>query len=146
MVATGVNGPKLAELDYRVIRTIGTGAGSTVLLVADKKLGTQYALKIVVDGREVYQTQQPLDSAGLPAQLSLPHRTSLFWGSHDAELRFTEMKLTPVVAGRPAPNYLMQSVRFDTGTSTGPRPGPGANPCAADRGCSGRWCNCGSCS
>lgn len=47
MVATGVNGPKLAELDYRVIRTIGTGAGSTVLLVADKKLGTQYALKIV---------------------------------------------------------------------------------------------------
>jgi serine/threonine-protein kinase len=47
MATIGVNGPKLADLDYRVVRSVGSGAGSTVLLVADKNLGSQYALKIV---------------------------------------------------------------------------------------------------
>ena len=40
--------PKLSEMDYRVVNPLGTGAGSTVLLIADKTRGGQrYALKVV---------------------------------------------------------------------------------------------------
>ena len=40
--------PKLNEMNYRVIKPLGTGAGSTILLISDKKAGGQrYALKIV---------------------------------------------------------------------------------------------------
>src|SRR5262249_56455035 len=31
--------PKLADLKYRVVNELGTGAGSTILLIADKKTG-----------------------------------------------------------------------------------------------------------
>ncbi len=38
---------KLAEMQYRVIKALGAGAGSTILLICDKQLGIQYALKVV---------------------------------------------------------------------------------------------------
>lgn len=47
MASISMQGPKLADLEYRVVRTLGSGAGSTVLLVADRKTGSQYAMKIV---------------------------------------------------------------------------------------------------
>jgi serine/threonine-protein kinase len=40
--------PKLAGMKYRVVNTLGTGAGSTILLIADKTAGgKRYALKTV---------------------------------------------------------------------------------------------------
>jgi serine/threonine-protein kinase len=41
------NHRKLAEMEYRVMRTLGAGAGSTIFLISDTKLGTRYALKVV---------------------------------------------------------------------------------------------------
>jgi eukaryotic-like serine/threonine-protein kinase len=44
--ATGT--PKFAGMKYRVINTLGTGAGSTILLISDKTGGgKRYALKVV---------------------------------------------------------------------------------------------------
>jgi serine/threonine protein kinase len=44
--ATGT--PKFAGMKYRVINTLGTGAGSTILLISDKTSGgKRYALKVV---------------------------------------------------------------------------------------------------
>jgi serine/threonine protein kinase len=40
--------PKLGDMHYRVVNTLGTGAGSTVLLIADKtRGGKRFALKVV---------------------------------------------------------------------------------------------------
>lgn len=39
--------PRLAKMDYEVVRSLGTGAGSTILLVRDKATGRKYALKVV---------------------------------------------------------------------------------------------------
>ena len=40
--------PKFAGMKYRVINTLGTGAGSTILLISDKTSGgKRYALKVV---------------------------------------------------------------------------------------------------
>lgn len=39
--------PKLASMEYRVVRPLGSGAGSTILLVSDEKNGGKYALKVV---------------------------------------------------------------------------------------------------
>src|SRR5207253_1133477 len=38
---------KLAEMEYRVVKSLGTGAGSTILLIQDKNLGDRFALKVV---------------------------------------------------------------------------------------------------
>ncbi len=37
----------LAELEYRVVKSLGVGAGSTIVLIADAKTGLKYALKVV---------------------------------------------------------------------------------------------------
>jgi serine/threonine-protein kinase len=40
--------PKLSEMTYRVLNVLGTGAGSTILLITDKTAGgKRYALKVV---------------------------------------------------------------------------------------------------
>ena len=40
--------PKFASMKYRVVNTLGTGAGSTILLISDKTAGgKRYALKVV---------------------------------------------------------------------------------------------------
>src|SRR3954469_21945180 len=40
--------PKLSEMTYRVVGTLGNGAGSTILEISDKTAGgKQYALKVV---------------------------------------------------------------------------------------------------
>lgn len=40
--------PKLSEMKYRVVNPLGTGAGSTILLISDKTAGgKRYALKVV---------------------------------------------------------------------------------------------------
>jgi len=40
--------PKLSEMTYRVVSVLGTGAGSTILLITDKTAGgKRYALKVV---------------------------------------------------------------------------------------------------
>ncbi|WP_165070424.1 serine/threonine protein kinase [Paludisphaera rhizosphaerae] len=39
--------PRFSGLHYRVVGTLGTGAGSTILQIADKNGGKRYALKVV---------------------------------------------------------------------------------------------------
>jgi len=40
--------PRLSEMNYRVVRPLGNGAGSTILLISDKSSGgKRYALKVV---------------------------------------------------------------------------------------------------
>src|SRR5437763_12454065 len=39
--------PRLPVLQYRVLGTLGTGAGSTILLISDKSTGERFALKVV---------------------------------------------------------------------------------------------------
>ena len=43
----GSRGSRLAGMQYRVVQTLGNGAGSTILLIADAQTGSKYALKIV---------------------------------------------------------------------------------------------------
>lgn len=38
---------KLSDLNFKVVKALGTGAGSTILLVRDNDQGTKYALKVV---------------------------------------------------------------------------------------------------
>lgn len=38
---------KLAEMDYRVVKSLGVGAGSTILQISDKASGRDFALKVV---------------------------------------------------------------------------------------------------
>ncbi len=46
-MATGQSTPKLADMNYRIVRSLGQGAGSTIFLITDERLGGQYALKVV---------------------------------------------------------------------------------------------------
>jgi eukaryotic-like serine/threonine-protein kinase len=46
-MSSGNGAPKLSAMEYRVVKTLGTGAGSTILLISDTKLGGRYALKVV---------------------------------------------------------------------------------------------------
>ena len=40
--------PKLSAMKYRIVSPLGTGAGSTILLISDKTAGgKRYALKVV---------------------------------------------------------------------------------------------------
>lgn len=40
-------GPRLSGMRYRVVQTLGNGAGSTILLIADTQTSSKYALKVV---------------------------------------------------------------------------------------------------
>jgi eukaryotic-like serine/threonine-protein kinase len=44
-IGSGV--PKLAAIDYRVVKPLGTGAGSSILLISDQATKQRYALKVV---------------------------------------------------------------------------------------------------
>ena len=39
--------PSLKSMKYRVVRSLGVGAGSTILLIAETEGGRQFALKVV---------------------------------------------------------------------------------------------------
>ncbi|WP_165248524.1 serine/threonine protein kinase [Paludisphaera soli] len=46
-MASATTTPKLSGMKYRVVSTLGSGAGSTILQIADKNGGKRYALKVV---------------------------------------------------------------------------------------------------
>ncbi len=47
-MANAATTPKLSGMNYRVVNTLGSGAGSTILLISDKSAGgKRYALKVV---------------------------------------------------------------------------------------------------
>ncbi len=69
------NPPKLAEMNYRVVRSLGVGAGSTILQVTDNDSGLDYALKVVKrrdPSDDIYVAQVQHEFAVLP---KLNHRT-----------------------------------------------------------------------
>ncbi|MFO0956341.1 MAG: serine/threonine-protein kinase [Isosphaeraceae bacterium] len=86
--------PTLEGLDYRVVKPLGEGAGSTILLIADTKLGTRYALKIIRrqgpdDDIYVKQAQHEFDVAQ-----RLRHRCLL--KIHDIRIKKSWLKVTGV--------------------------------------------------
>jgi eukaryotic-like serine/threonine-protein kinase len=79
---TKVSGPpKLAGMKYRVVNTLGTGAGSTILLIADKTAGgKRYALKVVRKQEpedEIY-VQQALTEFEASKKLNHPAIAKIF--------------------------------------------------------------------
>lgn len=59
-MAQGLSGPRLTDMQYRVVQTLGNGAGSTILLIAEAQTGAKYALKIVrrqSEADEIYLAQ-----------------------------------------------------------------------------------------
>lgn len=47
MSSASSSGPKLAEMQFRIVKPLGTGAGSRVFQINDTKKGGYYALKVV---------------------------------------------------------------------------------------------------
>jgi len=67
--------PKLSEMQFRVVKPLGTGAGSSVLQINDTKKGGYYALKVVKrQGAEddVY-IAQALQEAAVGQRLNHPN-------------------------------------------------------------------------
>ena len=73
--------PKFAGMKYRVVNTLGTGAGSTILLISDKTAGgKRYALKVVRKQEpedEVY-VQQALTEFEAAKKLNHPAIAKVF--------------------------------------------------------------------
>src|ERR1700730_17895384 len=86
--------PKLANMQYRVIKELGTGAGSTILLISDKKTGKRYALKVVKRADEEddpYINQAQLEYEAL---VKLKHPTIL--KAYDCRTRRTMFRVSGV--------------------------------------------------
>jgi serine/threonine protein kinase len=80
--------PKLSEMQIRVVKPLGTGAGSSVFQVNDQKKGGYYALKIVKrqDADDDVYIQQALQEAEIGPKLNHPnimkvydHRVKKSW-------------------------------------------------------------------
>jgi len=73
--------PKFAGMKYRVVNTLGTGAGSTILLISDKTAGgKRYALKVVRKQEpedEIY-VQQALTEFEAAKKLNHPSIAKVF--------------------------------------------------------------------
>jgi eukaryotic-like serine/threonine-protein kinase len=67
--------PKFSSMKYRVVNTLGTGAGSTILLISDKTAGgKRYALKVVrkQDPEDEVYVQQALTEFEAAQKLNHP--------------------------------------------------------------------------
>src|SRR5438046_9739439 len=72
--------PKLADMQIRVVKPLGTGAGSSVFQINDQKKGGYYALKIVKRGDaddEVY-IAQALQEAEVGPKLNHPSLMKIY--------------------------------------------------------------------
>ena len=93
-MAKVASGPRLDGMEYRVLRMLGTGAGSTIFLIADTRAGGQYALKVVKRqdaGDDIY-IQQALHEFEVARRLSHPNIVKI----HDCRTRKNWLKVTGV--------------------------------------------------
>lgn len=81
-------GPRLADMQFRVVKPIGTGAGSRVFQISDTKKGGYYALKVVPrnDPDDQIYIDQALQEAAVGPKLNHPslmkiydHRVKRAW-------------------------------------------------------------------
>jgi eukaryotic-like serine/threonine-protein kinase len=88
------NGPKLDGMEYRVLRSLGTGAGSTIFLVADSGSGSKYALKVVKrqDAADDIYINQALHEFDVAGRLAHPNVLKI----HDCRTRKSWFKVTGV--------------------------------------------------
>jgi eukaryotic-like serine/threonine-protein kinase len=73
--------PKFAGMKYRVVNTLGTGAGSTILLISDKTAGgKRYALKVVrkQDPEDEVYVQQAMTEFEAAKKLNHPAIAKVF--------------------------------------------------------------------
>src|SRR5262249_6922391 len=108
---------KLNEMTYRVIKPLGTGAGSTILLISDKKAGGQrYALKIVKrqgPDDDIYISQARIEYA-VTQRLSHPNIIKIY----DYRIRRSWFRVCSV-------ELLMKDIDGETlDEIEGPRMGP----------------------
>src|SRR6516225_7604015 len=74
-MANVTSSPKLSGMKYRVVNTLGSGAGSTILLISDKTAGgKRYALKVVrkQDPEDEIYVQQALTEYEAAKKLNHP--------------------------------------------------------------------------
>ena len=109
--------PKFSGMKYRVVNTLGTGAGSTILLISDKTAGgKRYALKVVRKQEpedEVY-VQQALTEFEAAKKLNHPAIAKVY----DCRLKKSWFKVKGVelLAGV----RRRQDARRDRGARAGP--------------------------
>jgi serine/threonine-protein kinase len=73
--------PKLAKMKYRVVSTLGTGAGSTILLISDQTAkGKRYALKVVrrQDAEDDIYVQQAYTEFKAAQKLNHPNIVQIY--------------------------------------------------------------------
>ncbi len=87
--------PKFSGMKYRVVNTLGTGAGSTILLISDKTAGgKKYALKVVrkQDPEDEVFVQQALTEFEAAKKLNHPAIAKI----HDCRLKKAWFKVRGV--------------------------------------------------
>ena len=87
--------PKLSGMKYRVVNQLGTGAGSTILLISDKTAGgKRYALKVVrkQDPEDEVYVQQALTEFEAAKKLNHPAIAKV----HDCRLKKSWFKVRGV--------------------------------------------------
>jgi serine/threonine-protein kinase len=87
--------PQFAGMKYRVVNTLGTGAGSTILLISDKTAGgKRYALKVVrkQDPEDEIYVQQALTEFEAAKKLNHPAIARVY----DCRLKKSWFKVTGV--------------------------------------------------
>src|SRR5262245_26373046 len=87
--------PKLSGMKYRIVNTLGTGAGSTILLISDKTAGgKRYALKVVrkQDPEDEVYVQQALTEFEAAKKLNHPAIAKV----HDCRLKKSWFKVRGV--------------------------------------------------
>ena len=85
---------KLSEMQYRVVRPLGAGAGSTILQINDTKKGGYYALKVVKRMSaedDVYVSQAQIE-AEVAARFNHPNLLKI----HDCRVKRSWFKISSV--------------------------------------------------
>lgn len=86
--------PKLAEMAFRVVKPLGTGAGSSVLQIHDTKRGGYYALKVVK--RQTPDDQIYIDQALREADVGVKLNHPSIMKIHDHRVKRAWFKVSSV--------------------------------------------------
>ncbi len=86
--------PKLSRMEYRVVKTLGNGAGSSILLISESQLSRKYALKVIRrqgPDDDIY-VNQALHEFKVAQRLSYPNLLKIF----DCRTRRSWFRITGV--------------------------------------------------
>ncbi len=75
-----------------------TGEQQQVVVRVRNTSSLRYGLEVLIDGQSVCNLNDSLNNSALSPALRMPQRAALFWGSHNAKIRYHALQLYP--AGR----------------------------------------------